>query len=237
MLINVNTLSPSFMPIFAPCLTIGAYLLGVEIQKRWRSPLLNPVLIAIVLVGVALRLCSVSYSAYFSGAQMIHLLLGPATVALAIPLVVSIDHIRHGARTIFTALVVGSVTGMVSGYALVRLLGGSQLVALSMLPKSATTPIAIVIAQSLGGIPSLSAVLAIGGGILVAVWINPILRSLKWDSPQALGIAAGTAGSGIGASQVIPQHPLAAAFAGLAIGLNGLLTAVLAPLIANLLKH
>jgi len=225
------------MPIFAPCLTIGAYLLGVEVQGRWRSPILNPVLIAILLVGVTLRLCNISYGTYFSGAQMIHLLLGPATVALAIPLVVSLDHIRRGARTIFTALVVGSVTGMVSGYALVRLLGGSRLVALSMLPKSATTPIAIEIARSLGGVPPLAAVFAIGGGILVAVGINPILRCLKWDSPGALGIAAGTAGSGIGASQVIPQHPLAAAFAGLAIGLNGLLTAVLAPLISLSLRH
>jgi len=225
------------MPIFAPCLTLGAHLFGEELRKRWRNPLLNPVLIAIVVVGITIRLTNIPYLTYFSGAKMIHLLLGPATVALGVPLARSMDHIRRGVRTILAALVVGSVIGMVSGYALARLLGGSQVVAISMLPKSVTTPIALGIAQAIGGIPSLSAVLAIGGGILVAICIDPIFRYLKWQSPAALGLAAGNAGSGIGTSQVIPQHSIAAAFAGLALGLNGLLTAVLAPVLSGILKR
>ncbi|HSY36852.1 MAG TPA: LrgB family protein [Acidobacteriaceae bacterium] len=225
------------LPLFAIVLTLGAYLLGVEIQKRLRSPLANPVLLAIVLIGITLRLFHLSYQDYFTGAQFIHFLLGPATVALAIPMVRALEHIRRGFWPLLSALLAGSLIGILSGYGLVRLLGGSQAVALSMAPKSLTTPIAIAVSSSIGGIPSLSAVLAILGGILVAISIDPLLNWLNIHEPSARGLAAGTAGSGIGASRVIPQHTLSAAFAGVAIGANGILTALLAPLLAPLLKH
>ena len=232
-----HTLSPGIVPLFAIVLTLGAYLFGVEVQKRLRNPLANPVLIAIVIIGVTLRLLHLSYQDYFTGAQFIHFLLGPATVALAIPMVRALEHMRRGFWPMMSALLAGSLIGLISGYAIVRLLGGSQAVALSMAPKSLTTPIAIAVSASIGGIPSLSAVLAILGGILVAISIDPILHWLKINEPSAKGLAAGTAGSGIGASRVIPQHTLSAAFAGVAIGANGILTAILAPIIIPLLKH
>ena len=225
------------LPLFALTLTLGAYLLGVEIYKRLRNPLANPVLIAIVIIGVTLRLLHLSYQDYFTGAQFIHFLLGPATVALAIPMVRALEHMRRGFWPMISALFAGSLVGILSGYGLVRLLGGSQTIALSMAPKSLTTPIAIAVSSTIGGIPSLSAVLAIIGGILVAVSIDSVLRWLKLDGPSAKGLAAGTAGSGLGASRVIPQHTLSAAFAGVAIGANGILTALLAPLLVPLLKH
>jgi predicted murein hydrolase (TIGR00659 family) len=235
-----QSLSPAVhagLPLFALTLTLGAYLLGVEVQKRLRTPLANPVLIAIIVIGVTLHLLHLSYNDYFAGAQFIHFLLGPATVALAIPMVRALEHMRRGFWPMMTALLVGCLVGIVSGYALVRLLGGDQAVALSMAPKSLTTPIAIAVSTTIGGIPSLSAVLAILGGILVAVAIDPVLRLVRIDEPSARGLAAGTAGSGIGASRVIPQHTLSAAFAGVAIGVNGILTAVLAPILVPLLKH
>jgi putative effector of murein hydrolase len=225
------------LPLFAIVLTLGAYLLGVEMQKRLRNPLANPVLIAIVFIGITLRLLHLSYQDYFTGAQFIHFLLGPATVALAIPMVRALEHMRRGFWPLMSALLAGCILGIVSGYGLVRLFGGSQAVALSMAPKSLTTPIAIAVSASIGGIPSLSAVLAILGGILVAISIDPILNWLKIHEPSARGLAAGTAGSGIGASRVIPQHTLSAAFAGVAIGANGILTAILAPILVPLLKH
>jgi len=232
-----HTLSPGIVPLFAIVLTLGAYLFGVEIQKRIPNPLANPVLIAIVIIGITLRLLHLSYQDYFTGAQFIYFLLGPATVALAIPMVRALEHMRRGFWPMISALLAGSLIGLISGYAIVRLLGGSQAVALSMAPKSLTTPIAIAVSASIGGIPSLSAVLAILGGILVAISIDPVLRWLKMDEPSAKGLAAGTAGSGLGASRVIPQHTLSAAFAGVAIGANGILTAVLAPIVVPLLKH
>jgi len=232
-----HTLSPGIVPLFAIVLTLGAYLFGVEVQKRLPNPLANPVVIAIVIVGVTLHFLHLSYQDYFTGAQFIYFLLGPATVALAIPMVRALEHMRRGFWPMISALLAGSLIGLLSGYAIVRLLGGSQAVALSMAPKSLTTPIAIAVSASIGGIPSLSAVLAILGGILVAVSIDPVLRWLKIDEPSAKGLAAGTAGSGLGASRVIPQHTLSAAFAGVAIGANGILTAVLAPILVPLLKH
>lgn len=228
---------PAVMTPFALTLTVSAYLLGVAIQRRLRSPVANPVLIAIVVIGVVLRTLHVPYAAYFSGAQFIHFLLGPATVALAIPLVRSMEVMRRSLMPMLAALLGGSVVGLVSGYGLVRALGGSRLVALSMAPKSLTTPIAIGVSQTVGGNPSLTAVLAIVGGVLVAVSIDPILRVLRVEAPAPKGLAAGTAGSGIGAAQVIPQHPVAAAFAGVAIGLNGLFTAVLAPVVIPWLRR
>jgi predicted murein hydrolase (TIGR00659 family) len=232
-----HSLSPGIVPLFAIVLTLGAYLLGVELQKRLRNPLANPVLIAILVIGVTLRLLHLSYQDYFTGAQFIHFLLGPATVALAIPMVRALEHMRRGFWPMMSSLLAGSLIGLISGYGIVRLFGGSQVVALSMAPKSLTTPIAIAVSASIGGIPSLSAVLAILGGILVAISIDPVLHWLKINEPSARGLAAGTAGSGIGASRVIPQHTLSAAFAGVAIGANGILTAVLAPILVPLLKH
>jgi putative effector of murein hydrolase len=106
-----------------------------------------------------------------------------------------------------------------------------------MLPKSLTTPIAMGVSETIGGIPSLSAVFGITAGILVAVMLPLLLRLLRVNDPAATGLAAGTAGSGIGAASVIPFGPVPAAFAGVAIGVNGLLTAALAPVIAKLLSH
>ena len=231
------SISPGVVPLFALVLTCGAYLAGEEISRRVRHPLANPVAIAILLIGLVLRGLHLSYESYFSGAQFIHFLLGPATVALAIPLVRSLDEMRRGLWPTLSALLAGSLVGMVSGYGLVRVCGGKEVIALSMMPKSLTTPIAIGVSQSIGGLASLSAVLAIAGGILVAVVLDPLLGLLHITGPGARGLAAGTAGSGIGASRVIPQHPMAAAYAGVAIGINGLITALLAPAVASLLRH
>ena len=168
---------------------------------------------------------------------MLDFLLGPATVALAIPVVRAIDHLRRHAGPLLGSLLAGALTGMVSGYGLVRLCGGSQVLALTMLPKSVTTPIALEVASGLGGIASLAAVLAILSGVLVAVVLSPILRWMRISDPVAAGLAAGTAGSGIGTSRALELHPVSGGLAAMALGLNGLLTAALAPAVAALMKH
>jgi putative effector of murein hydrolase len=225
-----------FLPVsslFALTLTVGAWLLGVWIQKRLRGlPLANPVLLAIVMIGVVLRVSHTSYATYFEGAQFIHFLLGPATVALAIPLVQNKALIRKSLGAMGPALLAGAVLSAVAGYALVRVCGGTREVALSMMPKAATTPIAIGVAQTVGGIPALTAVLAIAGGILVAVGIEVTLKLLRIKDWRAWGLAAGTAGSGIGAAEVLRMSDVAGAFAGMAIGLTGLVTSIVCPAIA-----
>ena len=224
-------------PLFFLPLTIAFYLAGVWIQRRTQSPLANPTLIGVVLIGTTLWLLHISYAQYFSSVQLLHFLLGPATVALAIPMVQSLEHLKRGLLPTLAALLAGSLVGAISAYGLVRLCGGSQLLALSMMPKSLTTPIAMGVADTLGGTASLTAVFAIVAGILTAIFLPMLLRALRVHHPAATGLAAGTAGSGIAAAAVIPIGPVPAAFAGIAIGINGLLTALLAPLLVRLFQH
>lgn len=224
-------------PLFLLSLTIGAYLAGVWLNRRTGSSLANPTLVAIVIVGLVLRVIRVPYATYFSGAQLLHFLLGPATVALAIPLVRSLEHLRRGLLATSTALVAGSVTGAVSAYGIVRVCGGDQQLALTMLPKSLTTPIAIDVSQTIGGVPALTTVFAIAAGVLVAVTLPWLMKIFRIRNPAAVGLAAGMAGSGIATARMVPMGSLPLAFAGVAIGMNGLVTAALAPMLAQLLRH
>jgi putative effector of murein hydrolase len=232
----MNALLPSALaPLCWLTVTVGAYLLGLLIQRRLRgSPLANPVLIAIVLVATVLALSHTAYASYFQGAQFIHFLLGPTTVALAIPLLRNLAHIRRSLWPIGVAIVAGSLVAGVSGLGLVWLLGGSRQVALSMAPKAATTPIAMAISTQIGGVAALSAVFAIIGGITTAVAAPILLRRIGVYDGRVYGLAAGTAGSGIAAAQAASLNGTAAAFAALALGLNGLISALLVPLIALL---
>jgi putative effector of murein hydrolase len=226
-------LQPS--PLFWLAVTLLAYVVGQAAQRACRgSPLANPVLIAIVLMGALLLGTGTPYSTYFSGAQFIHFLLGPATVALAVPLARNIGHVRRSFPGVGLALLAGSLTSTLTGVGVVWLLGGSRAVALSMAPKAVTTPIAMAVAQEVGGVPALTAALAIAGGIVAAVIGETVLRRLRINDWRAHGLAAGVAGSGVAAAQVAPRDGLAAAFAAVGIGLNGLLTAIVVPLIVLL---
>lgn len=222
-------------PLFWPAATVAAYGLGIVLQARLRgAALANPVLIAILLVGALLKATGTPYATYFAGARPIHLLLGPATVALAVPLVASLPLLRRSLLGVALALGAGAVTSALSGLLLVRALGGSRGLALSMAPKAVTTPIAMALAQNLGGLPAVTAALAIAGGILIAIAAKPILALCRIRDWRAHGLAAGTAGSGVGAAHAIRLHQTAGAFAGLAVGLNGLVTALLVGPLARL---
>lgn len=224
-------------PIFLLPLTIVFYLAGVWLQRRTGSPLANPTLIGIILVAGTIALLHIPYTQYFSSVQMIHFLLGPATVALAIPMVQSLEHLRRGLLPTLVALLVGSVVGASSAYWLVILCGGSPLLALSMMPKSLTTPIAMGVADTIGGTAAITAIFAVVGGIITAIALPMLLRVLRVHHPAATGLSAGTAGAGIAAASVIPLGPVPAAFAGIAVGVNGLITALLAPLLVRLFQH
>jgi len=222
-------------PLLWPGVTLAAYAVGTDVQARLHgNAVANPVLIAILLVGALLKATGTPYAEYFAGAQPIHLLLGPATVALAVPLVASLPLLRRSLAGVALALAAGATLSAASGLLLVKALGGSSGLALSMAPKAVTTPIAMALAQNLGGLPSVTASLAIAGGILVAIASRPILGLCQVRDWRAHGLAAGTAGSGIGAAHAIRLHETAGAFAGLAVGLNGLVTAVLVGPIARL---
>jgi putative effector of murein hydrolase len=224
--------------LFGLTLTVGAYLLAQATQRKLGgSPFANPLLIAIAILAVSLRMTGMSYADYFSGAQFIHFLLGPATVALAVPLVESWEHVKRSKKPLAVALLAGSLVSAVSGFVLVRLCGGSHQVAVSMMPKAVTTPIAIAVSQHTGGDSSLTVVFAVLGGVLVAAVIEIVFHQARVKDWRAYGFAAGTAGSGIGTARVMEMHSLAGAFAGLAIGVNGVVTSLLVPVLAQLLHN
>jgi putative effector of murein hydrolase len=222
-------------PLLWLVVTLAAYVVGRVIQQACKgSALASPVLIAIVLAVVVVLVTRTSYKSYFAGAQFINFLLGPATIALAVPLARNARLVRENLHSIGLALLAGSVTSIASGVGIVWLLGGSRTVALSMAPKAVTTPIAIAVSQQIGGVPALTAAFAILGGIIAAVVGQEMLHGLQVRDWRAHGFAAGIAGSGVAAAQVAARNELGAAFAALGIGLNGLLTAILVPVLVRL---
>ena len=225
----------SASPLLHLTLTLIAFQCGAWLyRKGGMNPLLNPVLLAVLLVVAVLTLTGADYQSYFEGAQFVHFLLGPATVALAIPLYRQFDKVRRSALAIFVSVLVGSLTASLSAIGVGWLLDASQAALISLAPKSVTTPVAMGITEQLGGLPSLTAVLVILTGILgamIAPWLLHVLGVRNW---AAHGLAIGVASHGIGTARALQMNETAGAFAGLAIGLNALATAILLPLLWRL---
>lgn len=223
-------------PLVHLTLTLAAFQAGSWVYQRGgMNPLLNPVLIAVVMVVAALLVTGTSYDSYFEGAQFVHFLLGPATVALAIPLYRQVARVRRSALALGASILAGSLTAAVTAVVLAFALGASLDTLISLAPKSVTAPVAMGIAESLGGLPSLTAVLVILTGILGAMlgpWVLTLVGVRDWS---ARGLALGTASHGIGTARALQVNEVAGAFSGLAMGLNALATALLLPLLARLL--
>jgi predicted murein hydrolase (TIGR00659 family) len=225
-------------PLLHLTLTLAAYLVGDALyRKSGQKPIFNPVLIAIMILVAALTITGTSYATYFEGAQFVHFLLGPATVALAIPLYHQFDHVRHSGLAILISLLAGSITAVVSAVLITWLLGAPPNVIASIAPKSATTPIAMGVSEQIGGLPSLTAVLVILTGITGAVVGTSLLDRIGVRDPSAQGFALGLASHGIGTARALQVNELAGAFSALAMGLNGLATSLLAPLLLHLLAQ
>lgn len=216
-------------------ITVVCYLAGLGLRRiACNNALANPALITMVLVASLLLITHTPYAVYFRATWVLTFLLAPATVALGIPLAKNFAHVRQSLYGVGLGLLAGSLTSMVSGVLLVHWLGGSKELALSMLPKAVTTPIAMSVAGQIGGQPALTATLAIVGGIIAAVTLRAMFGLLRITDGHTIGLAAGTAGSGIAAAQVAELGDGPAAFAAIGIGLNGLLTALVAPMVAAL---
>ncbi|MFK7792823.1 MAG: LrgB family protein [Devosiaceae bacterium] len=222
-------------PLLWLTVTVIAYAIGDALSIRARRhPLVNPVVIAAGLVACVLLASSTSYSTYFTGAQFVHFLLGPATVALAVPLVKNWPEVRRRAVPVVVALLAGALTAVTSVYVIALSFGLDGPLLWSLVPKSVTTPIAMGISVEFGGIASLTAVFVIMTGILGATMVSPVMDMLRIKDPAARGFAAGVAAHGIGTARAFQVNPVAGLFAGIAMALNGLATAILIPLIASL---
>jgi predicted murein hydrolase (TIGR00659 family) len=223
-------------PLLWLTLTLVAYGIGdAAFRASGRKPIVNPVLIAVAILALLLHVTGTSYATYFDGAKFVHFMLGPATVALAVPLHANLSRIRATAIPMLAALLTGSLVAMLSAVGIARALGVERDILLSLLPKSATAPVALGVSDQIGGSPTLTAVLVITTGIVGAIIATPMLNALGIRDYRARGFALGVASHGIGTARAFQVNETAGAFAGIGMGLNALLTALLAPLVAPFL--
>jgi predicted murein hydrolase (TIGR00659 family) len=225
----------SASPLLGLTVTLLAYQAAYWLYARsGLNPLANPVALSVAMLVALLVVTGTPYPAYFEGAQFVHFLLGPATVALAVPLYANLRRLKENLWPLGGALLAGSVTAAGSAVAIGWALGASRETLLSLAPKSVTTPIAMGIAEKLGGLPSLTAVLVVCTGILGAVLARGTLNLLRIEDHAVRGFAVGVAAHGIGTARAFQISETMGAFAGLAMGLNGLVTAFLFPLLVRL---
>ena len=228
----------SSAPLFGLTATLAVYLLAQAFAARLRqAPWANPVLWSVVVLGIGLLVSRVPYESYFAGAQFIHFLLGPAVVALGLPLWERRAELSTTWGRLALAGLAGGGTAAISAVVLGWALGLPDDVVRSLTPKSITAPVAMGVAEKIGGVPALSAVFAVLTGLIGALsgkylfaWIGIGTDRLGWMSR---GFALGTASHGIGASRALSVQADAGAYAGLALGLQVLLGALLIPLVAR----
>jgi predicted murein hydrolase (TIGR00659 family) len=222
-------------PLLWLTVTLAAYAAADALFRRsGRRPILNPVPPAVALLALLLWITGTPYPVYFEGAQFVHFMLGPATVALAVPLYLNLGRVRAALVPMAAALVAGSLTAMLSAVGIAWALGIRGETLLSIAPKSATAPVAMGVSETLGGSPTLTAVMVILTGISGAIIATPLLNALKIRDWRARGFAVGVAAHGIGTARAFQVHETAGAFAGIGMGLNALLTALIAPAIIHL---
>jgi predicted murein hydrolase (TIGR00659 family) len=204
---------------------------------RGRHPLANPVAHSMWVIGAFLLLTGTSYTSYFAGAQFVHFLLGPATVALAVPLYENRKVVVAAILPMLAALVVGSITAIVSMVLLAEAAGLPRAVILALAPKSVTAGVAMGISEQLGADPSLTAVSVILTGIMGAIIVTPLMNQAGITDFRARGFAAGLAAHGIGTAHAFQVDAVAGVFSGIAMSLNALVTSLLVPLAVTLLVH
>ena len=219
-------------PLLWLTVTLAAYAVADGLSLRaGRHPVANPVLISVALVGGVLVASGTGYATYFAGAQFVHFLLGPATVALALPLWEHRAVVRRSAVPMLAALVAGSVVAAVSALGVVWAFGAPEGVLVAIAPKSVTAGVAMSITEAQGGDPALTAVLVILTGMIGALVVTPLMDALGIRDYRARGFAVGLASHGIGTARAFQVDPVAGTFAGIAIGLNAVMTAVIVPVV------
>lgn len=218
-------------PLFVLGLTLLAYQLALELYQRSRWLLAQPVLVATLLLVGALWACGIGYPRYRQESSLLWLLLGPATVALAVPLQQNLPRIRQLFWPVSIALLVGGTVTVALTLGLAALFGADREMLMSLAPKSVTSPIAIALAEQMGGIPALTAVFVMITGVLGAVLGPLLLDRAGVTSPAARGLSLGLSAHAIGTAQALQEHPEAGGFAALAMSLAGAFSALALPLL------
>ncbi|MBN2742571.1 MAG: LrgB family protein [Marinilabiliaceae bacterium] len=216
---------------FTLAFVIGTYLAAVWLYRKTRLAVLHPVLTTIAVIIAVLSLLNVPYDDFKQGSALIDFMLGPSVVALGYALHEQVSHIRKHLWSMITAIVTGSALGIISVGLIARWMGANEAIVASLEPKSVTNPIAISIAERFGGIPPLTAVIVVMVGVFGGIVGPFILQKMGVESKIAKGLAMGSAAHGLGTARAIEMGAIEGAISGLAIGLMGLATALLVPLI------
>ena len=219
-------------PLLALILTLAAYQAGLSAYERaGRNPLANPVAIAVLLVAFAITVIDMPYEKYFEGAQFVHFLLGTATVALAVPIHQGMAGLKGRVFPLLAALLAGGATSIASAVGIAKLLGADAAIIGGLYAKSVTAPIAMGVAERMQVSPTLTAVFAVTTGILGAVLARFVLDALGSKAWWQRGFAIGVAAHGIGTSRAFSVNQEAGSYSSLAMGLHGILGAILIPLV------
>ncbi len=215
--------------------TLLAYRIALFIYEcSGRSGLANPVAISVALLVLVLLITDTPYAVYFNGAQFVHFLLGPVTVALAIPLYHQLAKLRRNWFALLAGALAGGVAGIASSMSIAWALGASPLTMLSLAPKSVTMPIAMGVTEKIGGLPTLTAVMVMLTGVFGAGVAHYVFKAFKIEDEATCGFALGATAHGVGTARAFQVSAEMGAFSGLAMGVCGILTALLLPLALKL---
>lgn len=223
-------------PIFLLAVTFGLFFGAKWLQKRTGLMLLNPILLTMALLIILLKWSGISYETYSEGGHLIEFWLRPAVVALGVPLYLQLETIKKQLLPILLSQLVGCIVGVVSVVLIARWLGAPQEIIYSLAPKSVTTPIAMEVTKTLGGIPSLTAAVVVCVGLLGGILGMKTMQITHIGSPMAQGLSLGTAAHAVGTSTAMDISSKYGAFASLGLTINGILTALLTPTILSLLR-
>ncbi|MGG1551872.1 LrgB family protein [Paenibacillus ferrarius] len=212
-------------PMFGLALSVAAYTAAQAIHRRWRF--LHPLFVCSCFIIAVLLSFHIPYSAYKVGGDVLTLLLGPATVALGVPLYKHFALIKRNLVAILVSVTLGSLTSILCSAALVGLLGGSREIMLSLLPKSVSSPIALEISRHLGGLPELTAVLTVLTGLWGSMIGRRLLLAMGCGDALSIGIAVGTAAHGIGTARLLKDSETEGSMSGFAMGAAGIITSIL----------
>lgn len=221
-------------PLLWLTVTLCTYIVSVYLYRRCNlSPFVLPVLTSVCAIVGILVITKTPYETYFEGAQFIHFLVGPATVALAIPLYKQLDRLKALWLPLSISITVGSLTGLISATLIGQWSGASSETIISLMPKSATMPIAMAVSEYFGGQPSMTAVSVAFTGIAGSILAWPLFHLLRINDPIVRGVAAGVSTHAIGTARSIQINEAMGAFSALAMSMTGILTAVFMPLVVE----
>lgn len=218
-------------PYFGVGLSVIAFGIGVKLNRKLKTPVCNPLIIAIVLIAGVLLIFKIPYEAYNVGGEIINMFLAPATACLAVAIYTKIKILKQYWLPILVGCTVGSAASMLSVYGMCRLFGLDESLTVSLIPKSVTTPIAVSIAEPAGGVVPITVVAVIGTGILGSIIAPLLIRVFKVTDPMAAGLAIGASSHAVGTSKAIELGEVEGAMSGLAIGVCGIITVLISMVI------